>query len=84
MWCIYLLECSDGTYYCGITNDLPRRLKQHLDGKASKYTRTRLPVKCIAYIKAKDRSEASKIEYQVKQQPREKKLQFLLTKGNSE
>jgi putative endonuclease len=40
----YIVECSDGTYYTGYTNDLERRLKRHNDGLASKYTRARLPV----------------------------------------
>jgi len=40
----YILECQDGTYYTGYTNDLDGRLKRHNDGLASKYTRARLPV----------------------------------------
>ena len=47
-WLVYLLRCSDGSLYCGITNDLPKRLKAHAAGKASKYTRSQLPVK-LAY-----------------------------------
>ena len=47
-WLIYLLRCRDGSLYCGITNDLPKRLKAHTAGKASRYTRSRLPV-TLAY-----------------------------------
>jgi predicted GIY-YIG superfamily endonuclease len=47
-WLAYLLRCHDGSLYTGITNDLPKRLKAHAAGKASKYTRSRLPV-VLAY-----------------------------------
>ena len=42
-WFVYLLRCADGSLYTGITNDVPRRLKQHNAGTASRYTRSRLP-----------------------------------------
>jgi predicted GIY-YIG superfamily endonuclease len=44
-WSVYVLWCGDGTYYTGITNDLMRRLAAHRAGKASKYTRSRLPIR---------------------------------------
>ena len=44
MWYVYILKCSDDTYYTGITNDLFKRLYTHAKGKGAKYTRTRLPV----------------------------------------
>ena len=47
-WLVYMLRCSDGSLYTGITNDLPKRLKAHAAGKASRYTRSRLPV-TLAY-----------------------------------
>ena len=43
-WSVYLLRCADGSLYTGITNDVPRRFKQHNAGTASRYTRSRLPV----------------------------------------
>ncbi|MBI5804910.1 GIY-YIG nuclease family protein [candidate division TA06 bacterium] len=46
-WLVYILKCSDGSYYTGITNDLAKRLKNHATGTASKYTRSRLPVKAV-------------------------------------
>jgi hypothetical protein len=39
MWYIYILECSDGTYYCGITNNFHKRMDDHNSGKGAKYTR---------------------------------------------
>jgi len=45
MWYVYLLECSDSSLYCGITNDLEKRIATHNSGKGAKYTKVRLPVK---------------------------------------
>jgi putative endonuclease len=42
---VYILECSDGSFYVGITNNMDRRLKAHNEGIASRYTRSRRPVK---------------------------------------
>jgi predicted GIY-YIG superfamily endonuclease len=44
VWSLYILECSDGSFYTGVTNDLDRRLRAHQQGTASRYTRTRRPV----------------------------------------
>lgn len=43
-WIVYILECSDGSLYTGITKDLARRVQEHNDGGASRYTRSRRPV----------------------------------------
>ncbi|MDR1776299.1 MAG: GIY-YIG nuclease family protein [Desulfovibrio sp.] len=78
-WHVYLLECSDGTYYCGVATDMARRLEQHnglLPGGA-KYTRTRRPVRVIASRLCADKSGACRLEYAVKSAPREKKLDVL-------
>jgi len=47
-WSTYLLKCSDGSLYCGVTKDMENRLIKHNEGTASKYTRSRLPVKLAA------------------------------------
>jgi putative endonuclease len=44
---VYILKCSDGTYYTGSTTDLERRLQQHEAGEGSKYTKQRLPIELI-------------------------------------
>lgn len=76
-WCVYLLMCSDNTIYTGITNDLEKRIKEHNEGKrGAKYTRSRRPVTLIKSINCTDRSEASKLEYKIKQLPREEKLNY--------
>ena len=46
-WSVYVLRCADGSLYTGITNDLTRRLKAHRAGTASKYTRSRRPVRLM-------------------------------------
>lgn len=77
MWYIYILECSDGTLYTGITTDVNRRLLEHNSGKGAKYTKVRRPVALKALFEAKNRSEASKEEYRIKQLPRAEKLKLL-------
>jgi len=52
------LECGDGSYYTGWTNDLAKRVRSHQAGKGGKYTRSRLPVRLIKKWRAKNRSEA--------------------------
>jgi putative endonuclease len=71
---VYMVRCSDGSLYTGTTSDLDRRLGQHNSGKASKYTRARLPVK-LAYVeKASSRSSALKRELEMKRLGRRGKL----------
>jgi putative endonuclease len=73
-WVCYLLECADGTLYTGISNDLPRRLGQHARGLASKYTRSRLPVRLRWSERQGDRSTALRREAAVKRLTRAEKL----------
>ena len=46
----YIVQCSDGTYYTGWTNDLKKRIKSHNAGTGAKYTRPRLPVTLVYYL----------------------------------
>jgi putative endonuclease len=73
-WLCYLLECADGTLYCGITNDLGKRLAAHNAGEGAKYTRSRLPVRLVYQETCADRSAASKREREIKALPRAEKL----------
>ena len=75
-WFIYLLECKDGTWYTGITNDLEKRLESHNAGLGAKYTRGRGPIKLIEFKAVASQSEALRLEYQVKKLPRFKKRLF--------
>jgi putative endonuclease len=65
-WCLYLLECEDGSLYCGITNDLPRRYAAHCAGKGARYTRSRKPRRIVAEQPHPDRGSALRAEYAVK------------------
>jgi len=73
-WLCYILRCADDTLYCGITNDLDKRLAAHNAGTASKYTRTRLPVELVFAAPCADRSAASKREMEIKSLKRAEKL----------
>jgi putative endonuclease len=63
---VYLLRCADGTLYCGWSTDPERRLRQHQAGRASRYTRTRLPVELIYSREFETRSEAMREEVRIK------------------
>ena len=71
---VYLLECSDQSLYCGYAKDLKKRLKEHQDGKASKYTRSRLPVKLAYFEEVETRVQALKREAKIKALSRKEKL----------
>ncbi len=73
MWYVYLLRCSDNSLYCGITNNLPRRLKTHNLGKGAKYTRSRLPVRLVWQEKHNSKSSALKKEIKVKKKSKREK-----------
>ena len=74
---VYILECADLTYYIGYTIDLEKRIKLHNEGKASKYTRARLPVRAIYYEAHETKSNALKREIALKRLTRQQKLQLL-------
>jgi putative endonuclease len=65
-WFLYLIECLDGSLYCGITNDLERRFAMHAAGKGGRYTRSHPPKRIVACQSFPDRSSASVAEYQLK------------------
>ncbi len=70
---VYILECSDATYYTGYTTNVKNRLKTHNLSKGAKYTRARRPCKLV-YIKECDsKSSAMKLEYRIKQMSRKEK-----------
>ena len=75
-WVCYLLRCADDTLYCGITNDLEKRLAAHNAGTASKYTRARLPIELAFAEPCANRSTASKRERAIKQMARGEKLKL--------
>lgn len=76
-WSTYLLKCSDGTLYCGVTKNMENRLTKHNEGTASKYTRSRLPVELAAVKEHLTKREAYQLEYRIKKTPTHKKIATL-------
>ncbi|VVB75098.1 GIY-YIG catalytic domain protein [uncultured archaeon] len=76
---VYFLLCSDGSYYCGYTKDLNKRLKKHNEGSASKYTRARLPVKLIYSEPQSTQLLAMRRELELKKLSRKKKEELILS-----
>lgn len=76
-WCLYVLQCADGSWYTGITNDLQRRLARHASGTASRYTRGRLPVRLVHLERCRDRSSALRKECRVKALSRPQKQAYV-------
>ncbi|HEU0188647.1 MAG TPA: GIY-YIG nuclease family protein [Gallionella sp.] len=81
-WSCYLLRCADDTLYCGITNDLEKRLAAHNAGTASKFTRARVPVELAYAEQCDNRSAASKREMEIKKLSREKKLALIQSRSS--
>ena len=77
MWCVYILKCKGGSLYTGITCDIARRLEQHNQAKASKYTRAHLPVKLVYSEQCACKSKALKREAQIKKLQRKEKLSLV-------
>ena len=73
----YLLRCSDGTYYCGWTNDLDKRVAAHNSGKGAKYTKTRRPVELVYYETFETKQEAMSREYHIKRLTRAEKEELI-------
>jgi len=78
-WVVYLVRCSDKSLYCGISNDVHRRLKEHNAGKGAKYTRSRKPVALIDISPAMSKREALKLEHRIKRMPADQKISGLNT-----
>ena len=76
-WFIYILRCADGSLYTGITNDVKRRCRQHNDGTASRYTRSRRPTKLVWQEAQPSRSSALKREAAIKAMTRQDKLALI-------
>ena len=72
-WFLYILECCDGTFYTGITNDIQKRLEAHNRGRGARYTRIRTPVTLRYQERCISRSEDLIREYAVKALSREDK-----------
>ncbi|MBU5437417.1 GIY-YIG nuclease family protein [Tissierella sp. MSJ-40] len=74
---VYMMLCNDNTLYTGWTVDLEKRLETHNLGKASKYTRARLPVKLVYFETFDNKIDAQKREYAIKKLTRKEKLELI-------
>jgi len=70
---VYLLRCADGSYYTGHTDDLDKRIGEHVTGMCGGYTATRLPVNLVYSQACATRIEALTAERQIKGWSRAKK-----------
>ena len=75
-WIVYILKCSDGSLYTGITNNIANRVRAHQNGKGAKYTRGRGPFKIIHQEQYTTRSAASKRELEIKSLNHQEKLKL--------
>jgi len=78
---VYMLRCRDGSLYTGIARDLERRLARHQSGKASRYTRARLPVTLVWSREVETWSEALREELRIKALPRPEKEELVSRTG---
>ena len=78
---VYLLRCSDDTFYCGWTNDLASRVAAHNSGTGAKYTRSRLPVELVYYEACESKSEAMSREWHIKKMSRPQKAKLVAQNG---
>lgn len=73
-WHLYLIECTDGSLYAGITTDVERRFQEHLNGEGARYTRFHKPLRLVASCLAGSRSEALRAELALKRLPKTRKI----------
>ena len=77
VWFLYILECFDGSSYPGVTTDIDRRVREHQEGKASRYTRTRRPVVLAHREECGSRSQSPARECAVKSLSRRRKEELI-------
>lgn len=77
MWFVYVLLCKDKSLYTGISNNLEKRLSDHINGKGGHYTKSHKPIKLIYSEKLTTKSAALKRELEIKSWNRAKKIKLL-------
>ncbi len=78
VWCLYVLQCADGSYYTGVSTDVERRLSEHNHSKrGAKYTRSRRPVRLVYLLEFGSRALAQKAEYRFKKLTRKEKERLI-------
>jgi len=74
---VYILQCENNSYYTGYTTDLTKRYKAHLNGNASKYTRSFKPITIVQSWKITNKSMAMKLENRIKKLSRQNKEKII-------
>ena len=77
MWYVYVLKCSDGSFYTGATSDLKKRFIDHKRGKGGRYTRSHKPIKIVYSERLSSKSQALKKELEIKSWSKQKKIRIL-------
>lgn len=77
LWTVYMVECSDGSLYTGVTTDPIRRLARHNEGRGAKYTASRLPVRQVWAETGHTRETALRREFAIKRLSRSEKLELV-------
>ncbi|MFH1892380.1 MAG: GIY-YIG nuclease family protein [Candidatus Zixiibacteriota bacterium] len=72
-WRLYILRCSGGSFYTGITTDIAKRIKVHNSGKGAKYTGRRTPVELVYFEDCESETRARRRELELKGWRRDKK-----------
>lgn len=75
---VYIVECSDGTFYTGWTNNLEKRIDMHSKGTGAKYTKGRGPVKLVYHEIFEAKEDAMRREYRIKRLTRQQKLLLIV------
>ena len=78
-WVVYILECSDGSFYTGISNNVEARINTHNASKGAKYTKSRLPVTLVFQENTFNKSESLRREIEIKNLTRKKKRELIDT-----
>lgn len=73
----YIVECKDGTFYTGWTNNIEKRVEDHNSGKGAKYTRARRPVALVYYETFETKEAAMSREYAIKHMSRSQKEKLI-------
>lgn len=82
-WRLYIVQTASGMLYTGITNDVTRRFNQHQTGKGAKALRGKGPLELLFHCEAGDRSQASKLEHQVKKLKKKEKIRLIANQPES-
>lgn len=74
---VYMLECTDHSLYTGITNDLSRRFRAHVEGRGGRYTRSHKPIRIVYQEELPDKGAALRRELEIKKLTRRYKLALI-------